>query len=352
MAGRSYIDDELCRACGWSSYNETHSSYGPRVKILHTRDNLGLWAVGSQWLLRDQPNDHSLGNDYMTQQFLRDQPNLTILPVKEMRSLRKPSDQICVTLMARAPGVGLDTIWPSLTPEQKSSDKDQLTEIIKQLRRFTAPAAQKVDGSLLDDVVLGFCTRRRPPTCEKIGRTVDEWLDNLAKVLRSGLSRFHGTKDSDIIEEKFQELKANFPNGEPYVLTHGDMNLSNIIVNNDKIEAIIDWEMAGYYPWWVERFQTFFGGSKQTDELFEPLWADVFPDMDETAFRDQVLVKVAPVGQAWRKSHRQHPDYFTSWQRPGFCKCKPYAGDFRSYDLGNPPEHRLSEDEPAYEPWY
>jgi len=42
------------------------------------------------------------------------------------------------------------------------------------------------------------------------------------------------------VENKFQELKANFPKGEPYTLTHADLNFSNIIIKDDKIEAIID----------------------------------------------------------------------------------------------------------------
>ena len=83
---------ELCRACGWNGYNELCSDYGPRIKIFHTRDNVGLWAIGSQWLIRDQPNDCTLGKDYITQRFLHDQPGLTIPLIKEIRLLSEPTD--------------------------------------------------------------------------------------------------------------------------------------------------------------------------------------------------------------------------------------------------------------------
>ncbi|TVY35264.1 hypothetical protein LOCC1_G008110 [Lachnellula occidentalis] len=293
---------ELCWACGWSSYNEITSSYGPRVKIFHTRDNIGMWAIGPKWLIRDQPNDGSLGNDYMTYQFLRNQPGLKIPLLDEMRSLSKPTDSIHFTLMSRAQGVGLDEIWDTLTPEQKSSYTDQLGDCLKQIRRFTASTAQKVDGSPLNDIIIGaHCNRRHPPTCKMIGRTTSEWFENLADDLRGGLSKIHNTKDPEIIEEKLQELKDNFPKGEPYVLTHGDFNLTNIIVNakENKIEAIIDWEMAGYFPWWAERWMSIVFGSDQLDELFFPLWPDVCPEMDAETFRVQVLDKVAPVIEAF-----------------------------------------------------
>ena len=32
---------------------------------------------------------------------------------------------------------------------------------------------------------------------------------------------------------------------------HNDLTLSNIIVDHDKIVAVVDWEMAGYFGWKV-----------------------------------------------------------------------------------------------------
>lgn len=59
-------DEELCWSCGWSAYSELTSSYGSRIRIIHTRANTGIWEVGSRWLIRDKPNDASLGNDFIT----------------------------------------------------------------------------------------------------------------------------------------------------------------------------------------------------------------------------------------------------------------------------------------------
>lgn len=337
--GCRHNDVELCWACGWNTYNEINAGYAPRIKIFHTRDNIGIWAIGSQWLIRDQPNDGTMGNDYMTQQFLQEQPGLNIPLIKEMRRLSEPTDQIQFTLMSRAQGVTLDSIWDTLTPEQLSGYKDQLGDVIRQIRRFTAPVAQKVDGSRLNDTVIGTCIRRHPPTCKQMGYTTEEWLETLSEELRSGLSKIHKTKDPDVIEGKLQDLKANFPKGEPYVLSHADLNLANIIVKDDKIEAIIDWEMAGYYPWWAERWLA------PSDELFDPLWTDVCPEMDDDTFSERVRQKVAPVVEAWEAAEFgiEHPNRFTTWKRPGFCECKPYAGQFDWIDIGKPIEHKVKD---------
>jgi hypothetical protein len=122
--GVDLSEKELCWSCGWSVYNQMISSYGSRIRIIHTRGNTGIWELGSRWLVRDKPNDALLGNDYITQEFLRNQPSLDIPLIKEMRKLSAPTDKVDLTLMSRAQGVGLDTIWHALSPEQKSNYKD------------------------------------------------------------------------------------------------------------------------------------------------------------------------------------------------------------------------------------
>jgi hypothetical protein len=52
--GCLHPNKELCWSCGWSTYLELTSSYGSRVRIMHARDSMGMWAIGSQWILRDR----------------------------------------------------------------------------------------------------------------------------------------------------------------------------------------------------------------------------------------------------------------------------------------------------------
>lgn len=84
----------LCRCCRWTNSNQVHSSYDSRVRITYARGNMGLWQVGSRWIIRDQPNDFTLGNDVITQKYLRNYPHLGIPVVNQMIDLSDPQDQI------------------------------------------------------------------------------------------------------------------------------------------------------------------------------------------------------------------------------------------------------------------
>ena len=342
-SGNWDTSEELCWSCGWTVYHQLLSDYGSRLRIFHTRHAVGIWEVGSRWMIRDEPNDATLGNDFMTQEFLRNhKPSLDIPLLKEMRLLSAPTDKVAITLMSRAPGVRLDTIWHTLTPEQRSGYVSQLGNAISVWRQFTSPVAQTVNGDVMGDIIIGFC-RHRNPTCKKMGRTTDEWFSNVEEELRFGLSSIHKTKDPLVIEEKFQELKKNFPKSEPYVLTHGDLNFSNIIVKDGKIEAIIDWEHAGYMPWWAERWISLLHGNDAMDQMFDPLWANIAPEMDEDTFQNEIILKVAPAIRAWDRCRLKvdHPVPGKTWLRPGFCECKPYGGSFHRGELGNQEEHKL-----------
>jgi thiamine kinase-like enzyme len=227
-------------------------------------------------------------------------------------------------------------VWPILSQEEKASYSRQLADAIRQLRQFTAPRPQKVDGSQLDDVVIGRCAFSRPGNCFKIGYTVNEWLDSLGVDLRMGLSTIHKTVDPIVIEEKFQELKASFPNCEPYVLTHADLNLSNIIVKDGKIQGIVDWEMAGYYPWWMERRATYRNSNDASDELFEPVWKELMPEIDFEKWLELIDEKTFPAQKAWGHCMHAHPGIYDVWQKAPFCECRPIQGVFKACDWGMP----------------
>lgn len=329
---------ELCPACGWTTYEQAFS-YLPRVRIFHTRENAGLWSLGSKWLLKDQPNDDTLGNEYMTWKFLHEQPGHSIPLVKEMRRLTDPEDPIQFTVISRAPGKPLASIWGTLSPEQKSGYRDQMVDILRQLRQFTAPFPQKVNGDKMDDSVL-VCARLHPPTCFKVGFSEQEWLENLSETLRAGISVLENqSTDEELIEKKLQELKDNFPSGPPYTLTHGDLNLTNIIVKDDKIQAIIDWELSGYLPWWVERYAAGFA-DRDMHDLFEGVWERVHPDVTNDAF-EVIRQKMKPVQRAIKHAAKWHESQRHELYRPPFSKCMPYGGIIRPHHLGTQDAHVL-----------
>lgn len=329
---------ELCRTCGWNTYHELTSCYIPRMRIEYTKMASGMWSIGPDWLIWDRPNEVHLGNDSITYQFLRSK-GVKMPLVKEMRELSAPTDPVQFTLMSRAKGVPLDTIWHTLAREEKTGYKKQMIDILRELRQFTSPSPQKVDGTPLHDKIVGRCTS--PATCKSIGKTTDEWFSNIAEELRHGLMILHKTQDPAVIDEKFKELKYNFPEGGPYVLTHGDLNFCNIIVNDGKIEAIIDWERAGYYPWWAERWFWRKWANKSTDIFFERVWKELYPEINDEAFSETVMKKVAQVIRAWKACPIEHSEMRNVWYRPAFCKCNPCGGTVDQRFLGAKLEHKI-----------
>jgi hypothetical protein len=325
---------ELCWNCGWNTANEGDSSYGSRVRIIHSARNHGAWTIGTRWILRDQPNDRFLGNNYITLKFLHKQPGLDIPIPKEVRSLSQPTDPIYFTLESRVMGTALAHIWHTLSPEEKASYSRQMTDILRKLRQFTAPRPQNVDGGQLYDFIIAACFTYGVGNCFKIPYNVDEWIDGLAVDLRVGIARHFGNTDRDFIEKKFEQIKRVFPTCSPFVLTHADLNLTNILVKDGKIQAIIDWERAGYYPWWMERVAMVRLGDAKAFELFKPVWEELYPEIEgeEWEIITDNLYYIQEVYDIW--SH-EHPGGFSRWHKPRFCKCTLDAeGTFRMAHWG------------------
>jgi hypothetical protein len=313
----------LCRACGWTAYNECTSSYLPRLRVFHTRANSGLWVMGNDYVMWDRIRTPRTQNDYMTVKFLQERGTRHIPLVEEMYRFGKDDSEFQFTIMSRAKGVPLMTIWEDLSADIKKGYAQQMIAALRELRQFTSPVPCRVDGSTLWDNIIGQCS---PGTCKTIEKTKEEWFSGMAAELRYGLSKRLQTEDKNIIDAALQDIIDKFPDNAPYVLTHGDLNMGNIIVNEGKIEAIIDWELAGYYPWWVERWASRQRAGNGSFELFDMVWPELNPDLDNDQFRAKVSVRVGAAIEAWGSCDIAHTESHDVWMRPPFCECKPYAG--------------------------
>ncbi|OAL47543.1 kinase-like protein, partial [Pyrenochaeta sp. DS3sAY3a] len=334
---------QLCRACHWSTMDELTGSYLPRVHIEYTRRNGGLWSMGNDWMLWDRTDDYCK-NDYMTHQFLQKHNTKNIPLVKRMAEFKDESSGHNFVVMSRAKGVQLEEVWYKLSVPEKRSYAQQMAAALKELRQFTAEFPQRVDGSPLWDNVIGHCDSRKE--CIKIGKTAEEWIGNIEEELREGIARQLKTKDKTLIDTRFKEIKGNFPEQGPYVLTHADLNLSNILVHEGKIVAIIDWERAGYYPWWVEKYMSYQHGlSRSGNQLFGMVWKEL-----DIRIKDMMDV-VEPVMSAYKWCPISHTGEEKSYQRPAFCKCKPYGGFIRSAHVDAESKHFIDYDRVTQGTW-
>jgi hypothetical protein len=344
--------EQLCRACGWNKYNELVSSYLPRLRVMYTRLNGGLWKMGTKYVIWDRATEERTGgvSDYKTWKFLRERETRNIPLVEEMHHFGKPEDQFQFTVMSQAKGVPLREVLPSLSPEEKHGIAQQITAALRELRQFTAPFPQCVDGTPLWDNIIGSCD---VGTCKKIGKTKEDWLNSLAEELRYGLSRRLETDDKKIIDVELQNLKDNFPAGGPYVLTHGDLHFANIMYHEGKITAIIDWETAGYYPWWAERWITRLRAySVAEDDVLDTVWAELDKDYGEQKFLREICKPVAAAVSAWNRADLSHTEDFDFWFRPPFCECKPYGGLIRKKVWGAELKHEIGFKDKTWERGY
>ncbi|TVY73234.1 hypothetical protein LSUE1_G006578 [Lachnellula suecica] len=387
----------LCHNCGWTTANEACADgYTSRLKIAYVRGNNAFWDLGPNgpWILRDETNNSTnvWRTDYTVQQFIR--ARKPSIPLVEMHRFGGPEDKFHFTMMARAKGTTLDSVYDTLTREQLFDVLYDLKEHIKQLRQITSPQMQRVDGSELRDIVVGNCTGFG---CVKTGHNEEDWLENLTPAMRKGFlyhlwrwnkgaSADQATRDSWIkeIDEKVEQLKAKFPRGGPYVFfseyklvflhfpeivgqlysysgntqkryidseiltirTHGDLHYGNIFVSNDnpekkfKVSAIIDWELAGFFPWWVEGYRGQLNKRCReilgTDRIYYP--GHTSKDFDDTT------IPVEDVQKAWYAAGNHGMSMHGSghaniWYRPPFCACQPFAHEIRDSALGWEQEH-------------
>jgi hypothetical protein len=342
----------LCRACGWNAYHELVTAYLPRLRIFHTRANAGLWHMGNDWLIWDRRGDTGMEtNEYMTYKFLRDQGTKDIPLVKEMHQFGKEGDKFVFTVMSRVKGVTLESVWTKLTPEEKRSYADQLIAALRELRQFTASSPQRVDGSPLSDSIIGRCNV--PKLCKTIPATKEEWLKNVDEELRVGIKlRIASTMDGyhkPSPESEYQEIHTTFPESAPFVLTHSDLNMTNIMVDDGKILAIIDWEGAGYYPWWVERWASYARSvSANADELFDMVWAGIDPEMSRADFVTKAYRPVELASYAFNAAPKEHTQTYNVWLRPRWCECKPMGGICDGANWGAELDHVVKQEEWPY----
>jgi len=113
-------------------------------------------------------------------------------------------DGIDVIMQSRIEGVALAVAWPYLTLTQKNSFKNQARQIVQMFRTLKGPPQYVV-------------------------------VDN-DPVVNKGITQ----QEADIL---FPPTPSDLELG----FSHNDLQPSNIIVKDDKIVGIIDWEMAGFF---------------------------------------------------------------------------------------------------------
>lgn len=139
------------------------------------------------------------------------------------------------------PGIPLDRAWGLFDSTQKAACRDQLDQMLSQLRSLKLPADAPfggVEGGACRDI-----RRDRRDSTSPIYSTRD--FEDFIFSGSTSASTTYIKVLRDLLPEK--ETSA--------VFTHGDVRPANIMVDKAEdtwcITGIIDWETSGFYPdWW------------------------------------------------------------------------------------------------------
>lgn len=160
----------------------------------------------------------------------------------------------------------LEDVWWKLSDEEKASCMQQLSGYLRQLRDLPCPElgkVQAIDGR--------GCWDDRLESGEFGPFASHEEFNN---ALAHEYVRSHpGRYPSSV--ELFAKTKGRTWRT---VFSHGDLGPHNILWKDGKIVAIIDWEMAGWFPEFWDYTRTYFGCRVESWwEAFQGI-TDTYPD--------------------------------------------------------------------------
>ncbi|OOF99121.1 hypothetical protein ASPCADRAFT_513206 [Aspergillus carbonarius ITEM 5010] len=269
-----------CIACGWTSAKQKQCCYSSHVKLIYGAHDRGVWSIGSDLILKERPDEGPKAEV----DTLRKLATYEDIPAPKLLRDWVDRDGRYFVLVECMDGQTLEKVWPSLSESQKLVIADQVVQVRNQLRKLTSPSIQGVDQCPCSPALLFFDLKPRGPF-----HSDAELWDALTLTLR----------DKSFPQKVLDNLKKRLPPCEPYVLTHCDLNLGNIMVKDGKLVGILDWEYAAYYPIWYEYVSASYGFTEMDAEWKKPLrqrldvhadakafWMDVYhlrqyPDLDE-----------------------------------------------------------------------
>ncbi|CZT18042.1 uncharacterized protein RCC_03880 [Ramularia collo-cygni] len=148
-------------------------------------------------------------------------------------------------VMERIRGQMLSVVLPSLSEASKDSLFSQLRTAMDELRALEPPSMAMqscVGASLLDFRIAHTRGKRFGPF-----DSIPEFHRWLRRWCQPPLANIHWSDEEKLAIEKMikRQDRASWP---PPVFTHADLHSCNIIVQNEKLVGIIDWEFSGWYP--------------------------------------------------------------------------------------------------------
>ncbi|EIN06796.1 kinase-like protein, partial [Punctularia strigosozonata HHB-11173 SS5] len=183
------------------------------------------------------------------------------------------SQEKAYLLMEFVQGDTLRHAWPTMTQEARNYAIAQLRAYVAELRSLRQPGPPWI----------GSCSRG--PGVDHRIQTTDGTFPCLPSV-----AAFHDFLLRRLCKrappERYQAHRCKYKDDYPIVFSHADFHPGNILVDpsTGKVNAIIDWEMAGWWPAYWEYRKALYGINVE-----DPEWLKIIPQiMDE--YPDELAV--------------------------------------------------------------
>jgi hypothetical protein len=211
-----------CIACGWTLDKQKRCDYTSHLKLFYGASKRGVCSIGSDVILKDRPDEGPKAR--IEVKTLNHLATYTDIPVPNVIRDWVNRDGRYFVLNERIQGQTLEEDWPSLSEPQKIDIADQVVQVRKQLRSVTSTSIQCIDQSPCYPGLLFFDLEHQGPF-----HSDQELWDALALKLHH------------LPQKVLENLKNRLPKCEPYVLSHCDLNLGNVMVRDGKVVSILDW---------------------------------------------------------------------------------------------------------------
>ncbi|KAF4500229.1 Phosphotransferase [Fusarium agapanthi] len=166
-----------------------------------------------------------------------------------------------VMISERVPGVPLVDVWQNMSQAEQVSIKEQLRAQIEQMRTLVQPCIGRVDKQPTRNIYNTTFARHCGPFQDE--EAFDNWC--LDRLTGGTIQRW---KWKRVLERQRRKSTGRF------VLTHGDLSPRNIMVDGSTITGIIDWELGGFYPEYVE-YAFALGIGPGMEEWWKPVLKEV-----------------------------------------------------------------------------
>ncbi|KAI1396501.1 kinase-like domain-containing protein [Hypoxylon fuscum] len=171
-------------------------------------------------------------------------------------AFRDDKNGVTYIVMDKIDAQPLSDSWSEGSRTEKDRLLAQLKSIFQELRALKKPTGKGItdeavcaaDGRKLHDHRIWNAAGEKG-----MGPFLNEAEFNL--FLRNGVSNTDSITDPEIKAEIQKLIEMHRESEErkmKTVFTHGDVSVSNILVKEGKVVGIVDWEMAGWYPWYWE----------------------------------------------------------------------------------------------------